>query len=305
MAIPWPPPGTVPLALDVVSVQSQVVYGRVGNNVALPTLAAFGLTAAAVPTVLLSNTPHYATLHGGATPIDWFTGFLDDLEARGALAGLRAVATGYLGSPAQADALARWISARLADNPELCVVVDPVIGDHAQGVYVDPGLVAAYREALLPLASVLTPNDFELARLTGRPVDDVSATVGAARTLLVGRTQWVAVTSAAPATWPAGRMRVALVARTGAWLIEHPRIAAEPKGTGDLFSASLTAGLVHGEDSVTAARDACARVVAALRLTTQARCAELLLADARAMVPPDGVVVREWAPSPSGAHAGT
>lgn len=73
------PPALRPLAIDIVSVQSQVVYGSVGNNVALPVFARQGLRAAALPTVILSNTPHYASMHGGATPEAWFGGWLDDL----------------------------------------------------------------------------------------------------------------------------------------------------------------------------------------------------------------------------------
>ena len=100
-------PALRPLAIDVVSVQSQVVYGRVGNNVAMPALQAQGLAVAAVPTVILSNTPHYPSIHGGAVPTEWFEGYLADLSARGALQQLRAVVTGYLGGPEQAQALER------------------------------------------------------------------------------------------------------------------------------------------------------------------------------------------------------
>lgn len=277
MALMWPPPGTVPLPIDVVSVQSQVVYGRVGNNVAVPTLSTFGLSVAAVPTVAFSNTPHYATLHGGAVPVEWFEGWLDDLVARGGLRGLRAVLTGYLGSAAQARVLARWIGQRLAEHTGVRVVVDPVIGDHQQGVYVDPALVDAYRHDLLALADGLTPNDFELAHLTGRDITDVAATVAAARTLIAGRTQWVAVTSAAPATWSALAMRLVLVTRDTARVITHPRLDVEPKGTGDLFASTLTGCWLRGDTLPAAIACACQRVIDALRITRDARCAELLL----------------------------
>lgn len=280
MSLAWPPPGTRPLPIDVVSVQSQVVYGRVGNNVALPTLGAYGLSVAAVPTVLLGNTPHYATMHGGAMPDDWFAGWLDDLRERDSLAGLRAILGGYLGGAGQARVLARWIRARLDERPELRVVIDPVIGDHDHGVYVDPALVEVYRQELLLLADIVTPNGFELAHLSGQAVDDAEGTVAAARKLLDGRTRWVAVTSAARDAWPEGSMRVVLVSRDEAFAITHPRIDAEPKGTGDMFAANLVGGWLAGDKLSDAAAKACARVIQALRRTREARCAELLLPDA-------------------------
>ncbi|MBN9405561.1 MAG: pyridoxine/pyridoxal/pyridoxamine kinase [Burkholderiales bacterium] len=270
-------PALRPLAIDVVSVQSQVVYGRVGNNVAVPTLQAQGLAVAAVPTVVLSNTPHYPTIHGGALPVDWFAGYLSDLSARGALGQLRAVLTGYLGGPEQAQALGRWIGELVHTRPALRVVIDPVLGDEDHGEYVAPGMADAYRQHLLPLADGLTPNGFELARLTGMPVGSFDQVVAAARTLLADRTQWIAVTSAAPATWAPGEMQVALVTRTQAEAIRHPRIAATPKGTGDLFCAGLTARWLGGAELRQAAEAACQQVVEALELTRQAQSAELLL----------------------------
>lgn len=277
-----PPPTALPeplqpLAIDVVSVQSQVVYGRVGNSVAVPALQAHGLTVAAVPTVVFSNTPHYPTLHGGALPIDWFDGYLQDLIARDALRSLRAVLVGYLGSPAQAAALAHWIDRVQAMHPDLRVIVDPVIGDHDHGIYVDPGLIAACRTHLLPRAQGLAPNGFELEQLTGRPVADEADVIAAARTLLGGRTRWVVVTSAAPAAWAPGQMQVAVVTHEEARILRHPRIDAMPKGTGDLFSAVLAARLLEGAAVFDAAAHACDQVVAALERTHRARCAELLL----------------------------
>lgn len=266
-----------PLTFDVVSVQSQVVYGRVGNNVAVPTLGALGLSVAAVPTVVLSNTPHYPTMHGGAMPLEWFEGYLQDLSARGALGALRAVVVGYLGNPAQAEALAGWCEAILAERPDVRIVIDPVIGDHDHGIYVDPGMIDAYRRHLLPRAHGLTPNGFELEHLTGLTVTNMAETVAAARTLLVDGTQWVAVTSATPEAWPRGRMQVVFVTRAEAYVITHARLDVTPKGTGDLFSAALTGHWLNGVALPECAARACQQIVRALRLTAEQHCAELLL----------------------------
>lgn len=269
--------GLRPLPIDVVSVQSQVVYGGVGNNAAVPALQAHGLTVAAVPTVALSNTPHYATRYGGAMPIDWFSGYLQGLLDRGALYQLGAVLVGYMGNPQQATVLSDWIDGVQISRPELKVVIDPVIGDYDSGVYVDPRMIETYRAHLLTRAQGLTPNGFELGCLTGLPIDTLEQVTAAARTLLTGRTQWIVVTSAAPATGAADEMRVVLVTRDDVRVVRHARVDATPKGTGDLFSAELTARLLAGTPLLLAVRQACRRVVAAIRHTHAAGCGELML----------------------------
>ncbi|WP_132999724.1 pyridoxine/pyridoxal/pyridoxamine kinase [Luteimonas arsenica] len=270
-------PALQPMQVDVVSIQSQVVYGQVGNTIAVPALQALGLRVAAVPTVVLSNTPHHPSMHGGAIPLEWFEGYLSDLQARDALRRLRAVVVGYLGGPAQAQTLAGWIEALLRDRPEVQVFIDPVLGDEDVGVYVDHGMVEAYRQRLLPLADGLVPNGFELGLLTGRPVDGIDQVTGAARSLLGGRTRWVAATSAAPASWPEGGMRVAVVTADSAEVIDHRRLDTTPKGTGDLFSATLAGHLLAGTDAATAARLACGRVLEVLEASFAAGSAEMLV----------------------------
>lgn len=271
--------GLEPLQFDVVSVQSQVIYGRVGNAVAVPALQAHGLRVAAVPTVVLSNTPHYPSFHGGAVPLEWFSGYLSDLVARGALRHLRAVVVGYLGEPAQATALAAWIERLRNGLPDLQVFVDPVMGDVDSGVYVAPGMADAYRRHLLPQADGLTPNGFELAQLVPDSPLDLEGVIAAARGLLHGRTRWVVVTSAVPDAWEADGMWLVAVTAQTARVIRHPRLAADSKGTGDLFNADLAARVLAGVPLEEAVAQAGEHVVQALRHTLRQRSGELLLPD--------------------------
>ena len=248
-----------PLPLDVISIQSQVVYGTVGNNAALPTLARHGIRATAVPTVLYSNTPHYDTIHGGAIPADWFAGYLKDLERRRALTATRAIILGYLGSAEQANILADWLDSEKARRPQLHISIDPVLGDHDSGLYVRPELAASYRDRLVACADLITPNHYELGYLSQRPTDGYDATVAAARSLLGARLKTVIVTSSPGA-------KDGEIANL---------IDSDVKGTGDAFHAALTAALLNGAPLHDAVQSAGDWVVAALRYTAAENSGEL------------------------------
>lgn len=259
-----------PAAIDVISIQSQVAYGYVGNSVAVPAMQAAGLQVAAVPTVVLSNTPHYESLHGGVLPPAWFDGIVSDLDRRGVTGGAKLLLTGFLGDPRQARALATWMAKAQKDFPALQVQVDPVIGDYAQGVFVDPALIEVYRDVLVPLADGLVPNLFELELLTGMPVTTPAA-IEAAAVVLQQRTRqgkgWLVVTSTPPLSGAADRIGMLLVTAGGSQALEHVRIDSNPKGTGDLFSALLARQLLKGEPLPAAARAASACVVRMLERT--------------------------------------
>jgi len=267
--------------VDIVSIQSQVVYGYVGNNAAMPVFRRAGLRAIAVPTVLLSNTPHYPTLHGGAVPLDWFEGLLKGLDERGVTKVARAVVCGYLGQPGQADLLARWLPALRAARPDVRVHIDPVMGDRNDGLYVNEGLVEQYRSLLVPLADGMTPNHFELELLVGRALSTMDEVVTAARELIALGPQWIVVTSAAPMAAEPGTLQLAVVTRDNVSVVTHPEIAIPPSvhGTGDVFMASVTAKLLTGQDLPGAVREAAALVTATLVRTRELAWEELAVED--------------------------
>ncbi|TCL03348.1 MULTISPECIES: pyridoxine/pyridoxal/pyridoxamine kinase [Sodalis] len=269
------------LPVDVISIQSQVVYGCVGNSVAVPTLQKMGLNVVPVPTVMFSNTPHYPTLYGGALSDDWFSGYLQGLHDRGVTEQAKAILVGYMGGPSQAGILAEWLTRLIAVRPDIQVIIDPVIGDYDTGIYVNPLMTAAYLDRLLPLARGMTPNCFELELLTGRQITDINSVIAAARTLLTGRTQWVVVTSAAPGSsgGSENELRVIMVTRQKEQVFSHPRIAIYPKGTGDLFSAALTGYLLKNQTLPAAIEGSYGDVMATLERTRRYGYGELLLHD--------------------------
>ena len=189
--------------------------------------------------------------------MDWFDGLLQGLEDRGVTRVARAVVR-LPGPAGQADALARWLPALRAARPDIQVHIDPVMGDRNDGLYVNEGLVAQYRDLLVPHADGMTPNHFELELLVGRKLGSLDEVVAAARELIARGPRWIVATSAAPAQAEPGTLRLAVVTRDEVTVVSHPEIAIPPSvhGTGDVFMAAITAALLAGQPLAEAARAA-------------------------------------------------
>jgi pyridoxine kinase len=233
-----------PSPVDVISVQSQLVYGHAGNSAAVPPLRALGVRVAEVPTTLLSNAPFYPTTRGRVLPADWFADLLLGASERGLPARAKMLVSGYFGSVGNGAAFADWLDTVLPASPQLRYCLDPVIGDTHTGPYVEPGLETIFAERLLPHAWLVTPNAFELGRLTGMPSLAEADAIAAAQALLARGPEWVLAHSVGG---DPGELVTLAVSRDAIWRWSSPHLPVDVAGTGDVLMSLLVAFLLRGE----------------------------------------------------------
>ncbi|WP_135229064.1 pyridoxal kinase [Deinococcus fonticola] len=229
--------------LHLLSIQSWVAYGHVGNAAAMFPLQRLGFEVWAVNTVQFSNHTGYGAWTGMVFPAELVGELLDGIEARGALPDCHGVLSGYMGSEGTVDAVVKALGRVRAVNPQALYCCDPVMGDVGRGVFVRPELPELIAAHAIPAADIVTPNQFELELLTGLKVDTLEHALKAAHTLREklnpGGPRIVVVTSLVRSDAPQGVIETLAVTGNGAWLCRTPLLPLDPprNGTGDAIAA--------------------------------------------------------------------
>ena len=272
--------------MSVLSIQSSVAAGHVGNSAAVPALQRLGIETVALSTVTLAHHPARRIPEGApawrgriAEPSE-IESMMDGLAAAGELARCAAILTGYLGDaslgPAILDAVARVKSA----NPKALYYCDPVMGESEKGFYVRAGIPEFFRDRVVPRADVLLPNLFELAWLADGSDGagwDIARALEAARRLIARGPKLVVVKGLRRLV--RGRRLVGALAASASagWLAEGPEVASSAHGAGDLFSALFVGRRVRGESVASALARAVSSLHEAMARTAREHREEMAL----------------------------
>ena len=264
--------------MRILSIQSHVAYGHVGNSAAVFPLQRLGHEVWPVLTVNFSNHTGYGAWRGPLIDPADVTEVIQGIEDRGVLPTCDAVLSGYQGSPAVAGVVVDAVRRVKAANPAATYTCDPVMGNAASGCFVNPEIPPIIREQVVPVADVLTPNQFELGFLTGtdpHALDEVLASADAARAM---GPSTILVTSVETGDDTIGLMAVD---DDGAWLVETPLLPMKANGSGDITAALFTAHLHETGSARQAVERTVSSVHAVLRQTLESGERELRLIDAQ------------------------
>ncbi|HIQ45678.1 MAG TPA: pyridoxal kinase PdxY [Pseudomonas oleovorans] len=255
----------------VLSIQSHVAWGHVGNAAAVFPLQRLGFEVLPIHTVQFSNHTGYGQFRGQVFGAEHIRDVLLGLRERGVLPRLAAVLSGYLGDADSGRVILEAVGEIRQHNPALRYLCDPVMGDVGRGVFVNPAIPDFLRDQAIPCATIITPNQFEFELLTGSQPASLQEAVKVARQLRGRGPDVVIVTSLATADIPEDELGTLAVNGEGAWLVTTPRLALHPlpNGMGDVFSATLLGRLLAGQALPQALELATATLYALVERTVQ------------------------------------
>jgi pyridoxine kinase len=269
--------------MTVISIQSQVAFGHVGNSAAVFPMQMHGIDVTAVPTTLLSNRPGYPSIRGQVLEPQLVADLLRGVEERGAVDSCDMILSGYLGSPEISAVVADFVARARARNPKLSYCCDPAFGDRDRGLFVPAGIPPLVRDRLCPLASIITSNHFEFEWLCGAKATTSGQVIEAAQALMARGPSTVVVTSAELKDTPSGEIETVAIEKSGegikAWRAGTPKLPISPSGTGDLFAALFVAARVQEKNTPDALGHAVSAIFAALERTASSGTEEMRIVE--------------------------
>ncbi len=271
---------TTASVINILSVQSSVAFGHVGNSAAVFPLQRLGFEVWPVNTVAFSNHPGYGAWRGQICDAELVAALLAGIAERGVLASCAAVLSGYLGTVETGIAVLDAVREVKKANPGALYCCDPVIGDRDGGAYVRSGIAAFFRDRALAEADIAAPNHFELEQLTGRSVASLAEALGAVDALRRIGPPIVLVTSLETS----GRRDVSemLVGEDdAAWLVTTPRLPIAVNGAGDAVAALFLGHYLRARSPEKALAATAAAIFAIIEATARAGTRELQLVGAQ------------------------
>jgi pyridoxine kinase len=266
----------VPLEMNILSIQSWVAYGHVGNASAVFPLQRLGAEVWAVNTVQFSNHTGYGDWTG-----DVFTGeqigrVIDGIAARGALARCDAVLSGYMGDAGIGEAILDAVRRVKAENPRAVYCCDPVIGDDDTDVYVRPGIPEFMRDRALPQADIITPNRFEVEQLVGHTCATLAGVKQAIAELQALGPRTVLVTSVRTDDTPDDALDM-VAGEAGAFhRLRTPLLPLAVNGAGDALAALFLFHYLRTGNAAAALAEAGSSIHGLMRRTAQENSREIL-----------------------------
>jgi len=267
--------------LKVLSIQSAVAYGHVGNSAAVFPLQRIGVEVLPVYTVNFSNHTGYGAWRGPLIAPDDVREVITGIEERGVLGEVDAVLSGYQGGEGIGDVIIDAVARVKAANPQAVYACDPVMGNATSGCFVAPAIPVLLRDKVVPVADIITPNQFELGFLTETEPDTLESTLASVDKARAMGPKTVLVTSVARPDRAEGTIEMLAVDDKGAWLVATPHLPMKANGSGDVTAALFTAHYVETGDAKLALERTVSSVYELLRLTLESGERELQLVPAQ------------------------
>lgn len=246
--------------MKILSIQSAVAYGHVGNSAAVFPLQRIGVEVMPVYTVNFSNHTGYGAWRGPLISPEDVRDVITGIEERGAFPDIDVVLSGYQGGEGIGEVILDAVARVKAANPSAIYACDPVMGNAKSGCFVAPAIPILLRDRVVPAADLITPNQFELGYLTHTEPDTLESTLASVDLVRSTGPRVVLVTSVERPDRPEGTIEMLAVDERGAWIVETPKLPMKANGSGDVTAALFTAHYRASGD----AADALARTVSSV-----------------------------------------